>query len=121
MARLYDEMILLQQVVAPLIGIHQKSQEVVKLLKVANREVDQLQEWVAKYLDASQHLERKDMIFAEIEKVQLRFHHWNYMYVGEQWISTIVAYYWLHNGFESLAQKHGIPSIRMLKQSEVHK
>jgi len=41
----------------------------VKLLKVANREVDQLQEWVAKYLDASQHLERKDMIFAEIEKV----------------------------------------------------
>jgi len=48
-AWLYHEMILLQQVVAPPIGIRKKVQKVVKLLKVANKEINQLQEWPSKY------------------------------------------------------------------------
>lgn len=75
MAQLYDEMILLQKVVAPLISIKNKVQEVVKLLKVANKVIDQLQEWVAKYSDAPQHLERKYRITTDIDRFQLRLHH----------------------------------------------
>lgn len=52
MVLLYNEMILLQQVVAPLVGIQKKEQEVVKLLKVENREIDHLQDWVFMYPDA---------------------------------------------------------------------
>lgn len=52
MTRLYDEMILLQ-VVTLLVGIQKKAQEILKLLKVASRAVDQLQEWFAKYLNVS--------------------------------------------------------------------
>jgi len=42
MERLYDEMLLPKQVVAPLVGIQKKAQEVIKLLKVANIIVEQL-------------------------------------------------------------------------------
>jgi len=37
MVQLHDEMVLIQQVVAPLVGIQKKAQEVVKILKVKNR------------------------------------------------------------------------------------
>lgn len=40
MVRLYDEMILIQHVMAHLIGIQKNAQEVVKLLKIATRVVD---------------------------------------------------------------------------------
>lgn len=111
MERLYDEMLLPKQVVAPLVGIQKKAQEVIKLLKVANIIVEQLQEWAVKYLDALQHFERKDNIFSKIDRAQLRLHHQNYMCLREQPISTIAAYNRLHNGVESLAQKLGMPSI----------
>ena len=37
------------------------------------------------------------------------------MCLGEKSISTIGAYNWMHNGFESLTQKHGMPSIGTFK------
>jgi len=80
---LYDEITLLQQLVSPLLGIQKKAQEVVKLLKVANKAINHLQEWVSKYLDAPQCLEKKDKIFADIDRDQLRLHHQNYMRLGE--------------------------------------
>ena len=52
MVELYDEMILIHQVVAPLIGIQKKAQEVVKPLKVEKIFVDHLQEWAIKYPNA---------------------------------------------------------------------
>jgi len=61
--------------VSPLLGIQKKAQEVVKLLKVANKAINHLQEWVSKYLDAPQHLEKKDKIFADIDRDHLRLHH----------------------------------------------
>jgi len=42
MAWLYDEMIFIQHVMAPRIVIQNKSQEVVKILKVTNRAVNHL-------------------------------------------------------------------------------
>lgn len=69
MTQLYDEMILIQQVVAPLIGIQNNAQEVVKLLKIANRAIDQMQEWIVEYPYASQHLEKRDKISTKIDKV----------------------------------------------------
>lgn len=74
----------------------------VKLLKVANREVNHLQQWASKYLDALQHLEKKDKIVTGMDRRQLRLHHQNYMCLGEQSISTIFSYNRMHNGFESL-------------------
>lgn len=115
MARLYDEMILIRQVVDPLVCIQKKAQEVVKLLNVENRAVDHFWEWDAKYPNGLQHLEMKDRIPAEIDIVQLGLHHHNYMHIGEQSISTIVSYNELHNGFESLTHKHGMPAIWALE------
>ena len=63
----------------------------VNIPKIPKKAVDHLQEWATKYLDAPQHLEMKGMIDTEIEKVQLRLHHQNYMYLGEYLISTISA------------------------------
>lgn len=40
MTWLYDEMILMKQIMAPLIGIQKNSQEVVKLSKIKNKEVE---------------------------------------------------------------------------------
>jgi len=51
---LYDEEILLHEVVAPLVGIKNKAQEVLKLVKVENKVVNQIQEWVSNYLDVPQ-------------------------------------------------------------------
>lgn len=116
MAQLYDDMILLQQVVDPLVGIHKKSQELLKLLKVASKVIDQLQEWAAKYLNALPQLVRKDKIVAEMDLVQFRLHHWNYNRLGEQVTNTISTYGCLHNGFESLAQKYGMPSVGSLEK-----
>ena len=42
MVQLYDEMTLLHEVVTPLVGIQKKVQEVLKLLKVEKKEVDQI-------------------------------------------------------------------------------
>jgi len=54
---------------APLIGIQKKEQEEAKLLKLANKAVDHLQEWASKYPYAPQHLEIKDKIVVEIDRV----------------------------------------------------
>ena len=115
MARLYDKMTLLQQVVALLVGIQKKAWEVVKLLKVANKVVDHLQEWVSKYPDAIQHVENKYRIVVEIDRVHMRLHHENYMCLREWSIGTVATYNRLHNFFESLTQKHGMPAIGTLE------
>lgn len=67
MTQLYDEMELLHQVVASLISILKKTKEVLKLLKVSSRVVDQLQKWVSKYLNVPQQFFRKDMITTEMD------------------------------------------------------
>jgi len=54
MALLYDVMILLHEAMEPLISLQNKSQELLNLLKVENKEVDQLEEWATKYLDILQ-------------------------------------------------------------------
>lgn len=115
MARLYDEMILIQQAISPLICIQKNAQGVMKLLKIANKEIDQMQEWDAKYLDSPRHLERKDKVSIEIDRVQLRLHLQNYSHLGAQLVSTMVAYNRIHIGFESLTQKHGMPAIITLE------
>jgi len=84
-------------------------------MKVANRAVEQHQEWDAKYRDAPQHLEKKYRISVEINRVQLRLHHQNYMHHEEHSISTIFAYNRLHNGFESLRHKYRMPAIGTLE------
>lgn len=89
MAQLYDEMILPQQVVAPLVGIQKKVQEVLKLLKVASSTVDQLQEWVAKQLNVSQQLVTKDKIIAEMNRVHLRLHHQNSIALENKRLTTL--------------------------------
>jgi len=76
--------------------------------------VDHLEEWDSKYIDALQHLEKKDMVVVEIDKIQLRLHQ-NYMCLGEKSIITIVAYNRLHNGFTSVTQIHGMPAIGTLE------
>lgn len=83
MAWLYDKMILIQ-VLAPIIGIQKKAKEVVKILKVSNRVVNKIQEWATKYSDASQYLEKKDKIFAEMDRVQCRLHLHKYLHLGAQ-------------------------------------
>lgn len=92
LAQLYDEEILLHEVVAPLVGIKNKAQEVLKLVKVENKVVNQIQEWVSNYLDVPQQLFRKNNVSNEVEKVQLRLRNQNYIYLGEQSTNTIVAY-----------------------------
>jgi len=103
MAWLYDEMILLQQVVAPLVGIQKEAPELLKLLRVENKVVDQLQEWALKYLNVLQQLVRKDRIFIELEIVYLRLHHQNYIHFGEHATKIISTYGQCHNGFEFVA------------------
>lgn len=49
MKQLYNEIILLHEVVALLVEIRKKYQETVKLLKVENRDVDLIQECGVKY------------------------------------------------------------------------
>lgn len=55
--------------VAPLIGIQKKAQKMVKVLKVAEKVVDHLQEWASMYPYTRKHLENKDMIIAKIDRV----------------------------------------------------
>lgn len=51
MKKLYDEIILLYEMVTPLIRIHNKSQEIQKLLKVENKYFNLIKEWGSKYTD----------------------------------------------------------------------
>jgi len=87
---------------APLIGIQKNAMEAVKLLKIAARVVDQMQEWIAKYPNALVHFQKKDKIFLEIDRVQLIIHLHNYSLLGAQLVDTMAIYNWLHNGFDSL-------------------
>lgn len=87
-----------------------------KLLKVENRVEYHLQKGVLKYPDAPQHLEKKERIVAEMDRVHLRLHHQNYIRISEQLISTIIIYNQLHNDFEPLTQKHGMPLIDTLEE-----
>ena len=109
MVKLYGEIILLHEVVVPLVGIQKKAQEVFKLLKVANKVVDQIQECNAKYIDVPQQLVINNRVFVEESIVQIRLHHQNYIRLGEQLTNTIFAYNRLHNGLESLIKKHMMP------------
>lgn len=60
-------------------------------------------------------MEKKDKLSAKIDRVELRFHLLNYSHIGAHLINTMDAYKWMHNGFESLTQKHEMPAIRSLE------
>ena len=74
MEHLYEEIILIQKFMDPLIGIQKNAQEVLKILNIENGVVGEMQEWTTKYLDAPQHLGKKDNNFAEIERVHMIVH-----------------------------------------------
>ena len=50
----------------------------------------------------------------KVDRAQLRLHTKNYIDLGEHETNTIATYVPLHNGLESLTQKHKIPSIGSL-------
>lgn len=110
MVQLYDEMIILHEVVALLVCIQKKVQEVLKLLKVVNIIIDQIREWASKYPDVPLQLVRKDRIASKVDRLQLRLHHQNFIRLGEQSSNTLASYSRLHNGLESLEHNHVMPS-----------
>ncbi len=59
---MYNEMILLHEVVEPLNGIQKKLQEITKLLNVANIVVDLIQEGGDNYPNVSEKLVRKEKL-----------------------------------------------------------
>lgn len=67
MAWLYDEMILIEKVMDPLIDIHKKAREVLKLLNVARKSIDHLQEWDSKCLNVVPQLVIMDRITVEMD------------------------------------------------------
>ena len=103
-------MIILHEVVALLVCIQKKVQEVLKLLKVVNIIIDQIREWASKYPDVPLQLVRKDRIASKVDRLQLRLHHQNFIRLGEQSSNTLASYSRLHNGLESLEHNHVMPS-----------
>lgn len=70
----YDEIMLLHEVMAPLVGIQKKMKEVLKLFKVTNKVIDLIQEWVVKYPEVLQQLIKKYRVVANMDRVHLRLH-----------------------------------------------
>lgn len=68
MKYIYIEMILLNEVMLPLVEIQTKSQEILKVLKVACIFVDLIQDWDTKYLNIIERLVSKDILVADLEK-----------------------------------------------------
>lgn len=62
---------------------------------------------------------RKDKIVAEVDRVHLGLHIHNYICLNEQFSKTITTYNRLHNGLESLTQKHNIPLVGSLGETRV--
>lgn len=108
------KMILLHEVVAPMIIIKKKYQEILKLLKVENKVIDLIQEWGAKYPNFLEKFGQEGNNCRRDGKVQLRLHIHNYTCLGEKATNTITSYGQLHNGLESLTQKHGMPFVGTL-------
>jgi len=113
MNQLYNEMILLHEVIVPLVEIQQISQEILKVLKVVGMTMNLVEDWGIKYLNISKQLVKKTLT-VELNRTNLWLHSQNYNQLGEHVTNTIVAYVQFHSSLESITRNHKVLSMDSL-------
>lgn len=67
MKQVYEEMIILNKEVEPLYEIQKRSQEKLRILKLAHTTINMIQEWGAMYLNTLASLARKGRVKVEMD------------------------------------------------------